>query len=153
MSVPPTLLLYRYEDVFSVRLLAFYRYLTKPHDCPTTRAWHQSFSDKFFSASPANAEDITKLWFLGRSEILTVKPCLIIFLGIILFQYCIWEEKLRKRKPSYNTLKTMYIESFSTIVRSRKKLINMCQLVNEPLCRLICPLLYPAPLALDDDGG
>ena len=118
-------------------------------DCPTTRSWHLSFCSDFFSSTPANIEDISTLWFLGRYLLISQSPNLIIYLGIIIFQYCIWEEKLRKRRPSYNTIKNVFVEMFRTIACSRKKLISKCQSLNQPLCRIVCPLnLVPVYLAV-----
>jgi hypothetical protein len=109
-------------------------------DCPSTANWHARFAAEFFNLQGQNQHELSLFWFFGRYAPEPYDINILIFLGVIIFQYCIWEEKLRKRRPSYLTIKTYFLDIFVPIVKGNRKLINNCQRFNLPLCRSVCPL-------------
>lgn len=114
-------------------------------DCPTTKNWHSAFLLEFFRHPVDTLQSESLFWFLGILSPASANFNIIVFLSALLFQYCIWEEKLRKRRPSYLTIKTLFIELFKTVILSRRKLIICCEKLNLPLCRLICPAVHRVP--------
>jgi hypothetical protein len=74
-------------------------------DCPTTECWHGAFINEFFYSQFINFEEKNYFWFLGRFPSISAKTNMVFVLGSLVFQFCLWEEKLRKRRPSYHTLK------------------------------------------------
>ncbi len=68
-------------------------------DCPTTALWHDKFLDKYITL-PANLNRAQRLQLLlfGILPNGTRDNSFLAF-AVILFQFCIWEEKLRKKKP------------------------------------------------------
>jgi hypothetical protein len=67
-------------------------------DCPTTTSWHDKFLEKFITL-PANLtrEQRLQLFFFCSLPNGT-RDNLFLAFTVILFQFCIWEEKLRKKK-------------------------------------------------------
>ncbi len=66
-------------------------------DCPVTRNWHDSFLSKYIILpAEINRSQRLQLFFLGILPNST-KDNLFLAFSIILFQFCIWEEKLRKK--------------------------------------------------------
>jgi hypothetical protein len=83
--------------------------------CPTTRDWQSKFIRKCLPEMNLNTEaSEKKLWFLG---IYDENSFAFIMIAILSFQFCIWECKLRKKSPSFNTI---YTEFF------RNTLKNLC---------------------------
>jgi len=71
--------------------------------CPTIRNWHTNFLTLFFNGLQLTEEEGKKFWFLGllpRDRC----PNPAILSSVLIFQFCCWEEKLRKRKPSVTTI-------------------------------------------------
>jgi hypothetical protein len=73
-----------------------------------------------------------KLWLLGvYNESITD----FIVAAFMSFQYCIWEQKLRKNVPSFNTIYTEFLELFrSTCSHSQQIRLSGSEL-NYALCR------------------
>ncbi len=55
--------------------------------------------------------------------------------AVILFQFCIWEEKLRKKKPSFHTIENLYLDALCSLVHCNKKIREAAELLNIPFCR------------------
>jgi hypothetical protein len=63
--------------------------------CPTVRNWQEQFRIQELGGTILNDTDIRKLWFLGILPN-TAGVNEAILTATLLFQYCCWEEKLRK---------------------------------------------------------
>ena len=124
-------------------------------ECPTTFEWHNSFLAKYIPAgSWLNAEQRGELFFFGRLPG-AEKNNLFLQLSILILQYCIWEEKLRKKKPSFSTLENNYCEHILSLTQLNGKIRKSAELITFPLCRLAGinrataqqqPAWIPAPL-------
>jgi hypothetical protein len=68
--------------------------------CPTVTNWHNEFIHKHFNGINLDGQDRIKFWFLGILP-LHEKPSFAVLSAILVFQFCIWEEKLRKRTPAF----------------------------------------------------
>ncbi len=91
-------------------------------NCPTVQAWHGEFVRRYLNDINLNPGDSTKLWFLGITPG-TDSPSFAVLSVILLFQYCIWEEKLRKRKPAFRTINLLFEEILSASF-SKNKIFN-----------------------------
>jgi hypothetical protein len=78
--------------------------------------------------------DQKKLWFLGL-----VNDVLNPFgVGAILsFQFCIWENKLRKNVPSFHTLYTEFLALFISTCKHNPDIRLSGTVINYELCRTI----------------
>jgi hypothetical protein len=81
--------------------------------CPTTRSWQNEFTRQKLNGIAANEEDSKKMWFLGTVPG-TQEPNLALLTAVLIFQYCCWEEKLRKRLPSFRTICNLFEDLFNT---------------------------------------
>jgi hypothetical protein len=81
------------------------------YSCPTTRSWQMRFIDSKFNGIQLTEEENRKFWFLGLLPN-EVKPNLAVLCAVMIFQFCCWEEKLRKRRPSFLTLNNMFEDLF-----------------------------------------
>jgi hypothetical protein len=69
------------------------------YECPTTTDWHEKFLRKYLTA-PENLNRDQKLNFFFTGLLPgTGKDNLFVSMSVYLFQYCIWEEKLSKKRP------------------------------------------------------
>ncbi len=91
-------------------------------NCPTVQAWHGEFVRRYLNDINLNPVESTKLWFLGITPG-TDSPSFAVLSAILLFQYCIWEEKLRKRKPAFRTINLLFEEILSASF-SKNKIFN-----------------------------
>jgi hypothetical protein len=68
-------------------------------------------------------------------------------LAVLIFQFCIWEEKLRKKKPSFNTIDNLFGEHVCSLTTMNNKIYNSAVKLNLPLCRLagIRDFITPQP--------
>jgi hypothetical protein len=106
-------------------------------DCPVTRNWHDSFLSKYIILpAEINRSQRLHLFFLGILPNST-KDNLFLAFSIILFQFCIWEEKLRKKKPSFNTIENIYLDYLHSLLECNKKILLSSELINIPLCRIV----------------
>jgi hypothetical protein len=102
--------------------------------CPTVRAWQELFRIQELGGIILNDTDIRKLWFLGiLPNIAGINDA--ILTAILLFQYCCWEEKLRKQRPSYHTLITIFKENLANIILSNPSLQELSATIPLPLFR------------------
>ncbi len=86
-------------------------------NCPTIRNWHSNFLTLFFNGLQLTEDQSKKFWFLGLLPRDTIaNPS--ILTSVLLFQYCCWEEKLRKRKPSVTTILYLFEDLHKNIFDS-----------------------------------
>jgi len=87
-------------------------------DCPTVRAWHTHFLDYYFPANYLrDDQDRTEFFFLGRVHE-PYQDNHFIILCIFIFQYTIWEARIKKRIPSFNSLRFSFKELCYLLLRS-----------------------------------
>ena len=87
-------------------------------DCPTVRAWHNHFLDYYFPANYLrDDQDRTEFFFLGRVHE-PYQDNHFIILCIFIFQYTIWEARIKKRIPSFNSLRFSFKELCYLLLRS-----------------------------------
>jgi hypothetical protein len=103
------------------------------HSCSVTENWHKKFEELFLPELDNNDEEHRKkLWLLG-----TVEDDLSLFLGcaILTFQFCIWESKLKKVVPSFNSLKAEFEYLFRNTIHFNSELTKSGIKLNYELCR------------------
>jgi hypothetical protein len=83
-------------------------------DCPTVRNWQARFVLTNFGGMPLSEVELIKFWFLGMLP-RDHKPNLAVLTAVLIFQYCIWEEKLRKRCPSFTTISNLFKDHISSV--------------------------------------
>jgi hypothetical protein len=91
--------------------------------CPTVRGWHDNFIHKYFNSLIMSPEERTKFFYLGIPPN-SNEPNFAILSVVLLLQYCIWEEKLRKRKPSFRTLDVLFCDILTPAVKNSQIFIN-----------------------------
>jgi hypothetical protein len=102
-------------------------------DCPTVNRWQESFIDEFIKPGGIpNIGDKKKFLFTG---ILNNEFNYFEASAAITFQFSIWEEKLKKKLPSYHTIKSSFIDRFFGAVKNSSKLRKAATKSNIPLCR------------------
>jgi hypothetical protein len=62
--------------------------------CPTVQTWHMEFLRLHFYNLNLVDEEAQKFWFLGILPNHTITSFAVLS-AVLVFQYCIWEEKLR----------------------------------------------------------
>jgi hypothetical protein len=92
-------------------------------ECPTTFDWHNQFLRKYLPHLVfMDLDSRTALFFYGRlpgDDTGTKNKFLM--LSILIFQFCIWEEKLREKKPSFSTIDLQFGEHMRTLTNMKKK--------------------------------
>jgi hypothetical protein len=68
-------------------------------------------------------DEAQKFWFLGILPNQTT-PSFAVLSAVMVFQYCIWEEKLRKRKPAFRTINVLFEDIFLKSFAKNKILRN-----------------------------
>ncbi len=121
------------------------------YDCDTTRSWHEKFLREHLPVNFFNNDVEKKMFFVTgfnnrypRNMFLTTP--------VLLFQYCIWEAKLKKKIPSFHTLNEEFLDLCRKFIWSNSVAHNCCTSNNFPLCR---NLGYggAADNAAEQDGG
>jgi hypothetical protein len=122
-------------------------------ECPTTFEWHNQFLKKYLPHL-TNMEILhrTGFFFFGKLPD-AANENIFLILSVLILQYCIWEEKLRKKKPSFYTIDLHIGELIKTITDMNKKVFISAEKLNLPLCRLAGiqnfytppPVWMPAP--------
>jgi hypothetical protein len=105
------------------------------YNCPTVASWHQNFIRKCFPdmTFPTALEERI-LWFLG---IYSNSVCPFITAACLTFQYCIWECKLKKKSPSFNTLFAEFLFLFKETTAHNSSIRDSGSVLNYELCRII----------------
>jgi len=91
--------------------------------CPTVRAWHDNFIQKYFNNLNLSPDDRIKFFNLGILPNSNV-PNIAVLSVVLLLQYCIWEEKLRKRNPSFQTLEVLFCDILSPALKNNQDFIK-----------------------------
>jgi hypothetical protein len=66
-------------------------------------------------------------------------------MAVLVFQYCVWEEKLKKKKPSFTTIDNNYCEIIFSLAKTNGKIFKSAEKLNLPLCRIAGAYVTPAP--------
>jgi hypothetical protein len=105
-------------------------------ECPTTFDWHCQFLGKYFPhLIYMDAQQRRSFFFWGRLPGEgTVNKFLVI--SVLIFQWCVWEEKLRKKIPSFHTIDNIFAEHIFTLTSMNRKIYSSAEKLNLPLCRL-----------------
>jgi len=105
-------------------------------ECPTTFDWHCQFLGKYFPhLIYMDAQQRRSFFFWGRLPGEgTVNKFLV--LSVLIFQWCVWEEKLRKKTPSFYTIDNIFAEHIFTLTSMNRKIYSSAEKLNLPLCRL-----------------
>jgi hypothetical protein len=103
------------------------------YSCPTTRNWQRQFLRKCFPEMGVLLVPEEKhLWLLGLYNNSFQEFIVAAFMS---FQYCIWEQKLRKNLPSFHTIYTEFLEIFRSTCSHNQQLRLSGSELNYELCR------------------
>jgi len=104
-------------------------------ECETTRNWQTNFISKFLGIEQAlTISEQKQLFFLG--EIPGGRTDNYFFISlVVLFQALIWENKLKKKIPSFNTMQLSYLELVNTLLLASKISRESAEKLNFPICR------------------
>jgi hypothetical protein len=87
-------------------------------DCPTVRTWQTQFLAFYLPANYIRDErERTNFFFLGRVHEPNTDNYFIM-ICIFIFQYTIWEARLKKRIPSFNSLNLLFKELCHALLRT-----------------------------------
>ncbi len=104
-------------------------------DCSTVRKWHDGFlADYFPNVYLRDELDRKTIFFLGRVHEPDSDNYFISF-TIILFQYHVWELRLKKRTPSYHSIKKEFEETIRQLLRGNSHARKEVLKTNFILCR------------------
>jgi hypothetical protein len=104
-------------------------------DCSTVRKWHNDFLADYFPNGYLSDElDRKNFFFLGRVHEPDSDNYFISFM-ILLFQYLIWEQKLKKRTPSYHSIRLEFEETVRQLLRGNSRARKEALKTNFILCR------------------
>jgi hypothetical protein len=104
-------------------------------DCQTTRGWQERFLEKYIlPGGGLSREEKIGFFFFGT---LPGQKTDNSFVGMaaLIFQYCIWEQKLAKKLPSFSTLDIKFNDIIFSLLKCNRKVRNMAETINLPLCR------------------
>jgi hypothetical protein len=104
-------------------------------DCSTVRSWHNRFIEDYLPAGYLRDEQERKnFFFLGKVH----EPdndSYFIIMTVLILQFVVWEQKLRKKIPNYHAIKTDFLEHMRRLLigssRARKEVVKS----NFILCR------------------
>jgi hypothetical protein len=84
------------------------------------------------------ADNVSKIkfWFLGQVEGETFFNIGRV-IAILVFQSCVWDNKLNKTIPAYNSFLNVFQEVFSQTIYSNRKWKENLESQNIPLFRLL----------------
>jgi hypothetical protein len=104
-------------------------------ECGTVRSWHNAFLAEYFPVNyVGNEQERKNIFFLGRVHEPDSDNYFISF-TILLFQFHIWEQKLRKKLPSFHTLNMNLRESVNQLLRGNSLARREISKSNFILCR------------------
>jgi hypothetical protein len=108
------------------------------YECDTVRDWHNRFSLKYLPENYfRNDQERRNFFFLGIVHG-TDTDNYFIFAAVLLFQYCIWEARLKKKIHSYNTLELLFREIIYSFLRTNSLARKSKAKSNFKLCRTLC---------------
>jgi hypothetical protein len=85
-----------------------------------------------------------ELFFFGKLPNMIHSNAFLI-MAVLVFQYCVWEEKLRKKKPSFMTIDNNYCEIIFSLAKTNGKIFKAAEKLNLPLCRITGAYVTPTP--------
>ncbi len=104
-------------------------------ECATVRNWHNSFFTDFFPNDYfTDVHDRKTTLFLGRVH----EPDsdnYFIALTVLIFQYVIWEQKFKKKTPSYQSIKIQFLEHIKKLWWGNTRARKESSKTNFLLCR------------------
>jgi len=101
-------------------------------ECNTTQAVQRDFIEKFYPNITNTARSLRDLWFTGFFD--SVHNHFVMY-SILLFQYCIWEYKLKKKIPTSYSIRISFFHLMGQCYRVCKNMQYDRALLNFPLCR------------------
>ena len=103
-------------------------------DCQTTSNWLRSLELQFFNDIPlTSVNERKKFWFYGLLPNNHFDP--FILLAIWCIKFVIWENKLRKKIPSLNSLKVEFFVKMQKMLSVSSKVRNVRDVSDFLLCR------------------
>jgi hypothetical protein len=106
-------------------------------ECPTTATWAHSFKNDFLGGHVlADNESKFKFWFLGQvagENGINIGR----IIAILVFHSCVWENKLKKTTPAYQSFLNLFRDVFSQTICSNKKWKTNVETQNIPLFRIL----------------
>jgi hypothetical protein len=116
-------------------------------DCPTVRKLHDQFLNKYFTSVTFNNDlDRAKFFFYGTVPGFN-NYNVFIHGTVLIFQYAIWQMKLKKRILSFESNSIILMENLLCFFNNNKEARKKSLELNFSLCRSInrLPVLHPAP--------
>jgi hypothetical protein len=108
------------------------------YECDTVRDWHNRFTLKYLPENYFRDDrERREFFFLGRVHD-TDGDNFFIYASVLIFQYCIWESKLKKKIHSYNTLELLFREIIYNFLRTNSLARKSKAKSNFKLCRTLC---------------
>jgi hypothetical protein len=108
------------------------------YECDTVREWHNRFSLKYLPENYfRNDQERREFFFLGIVHG-TDTDNFFIYAAVLIFQYCVWEAKLKKKIHSYNTLELLFREIIYNFLRINSLARKSKAKSNFKLCRTLC---------------
>jgi hypothetical protein len=87
-------------------------------ECPTVRDWHDKFFERYFPVNYVlDDQDRRNILFLGNVHE-AEKDNFFIMASILIFQYCIWDLRLKKKILSFHSLDNIFKETISVFIRT-----------------------------------
>jgi hypothetical protein len=104
-------------------------------ECETTKTLQSKFTSKFLGIeNEMTINEKKQLFFLGELPGGATDNYFLIA-SVLLFQALIWESKLRRKIPSFNTLQISFLESTGLLLANSKLARECAEKLNFPLCR------------------
>jgi len=108
------------------------------YECDTVRGWHNRFILKYLPENYFRDDrERREFFFLGKVHD-TDGENFFIHAAVLIFQYCIWESKLKKKIHSYNTLELLFREIIYNFLRTNALARKSKAKSNFKLCRSLC---------------
>jgi hypothetical protein len=95
------------------------------YDCDTTRIWHANFLREHTPENFFNNGEEKKLYLITGFCNRYPKN-LFLTMSALLFQYCIWEAKLKKKIPSFHTLNEDFLDMMRNFIWTNSVAHNCC---------------------------
>jgi hypothetical protein len=107
------------------------------YDCPTVRSWHNKFFERYLPENYIRDEqDRKNILFLGTFHN-EEKDNSFLLVSVLIFQFCIWDQRLKKKIISYNSIEAIFKEIIYNMLRTSSFARKECSKTNFKLCRLL----------------
>ncbi len=112
------------------------------YECDTVRDWHNRFILKYLPENYFRDDrERREFFFLGKVQDIDGDN-FFIHASVLIFQYCIWESKLKKKIHSYHTLELLFREIIYNFLRTNALARKSKAKSNFKLCRTLCNGAY-----------